>query len=112
MGVQARSNSRNKERVWVSIKVAAKVDTAMDVRGNFIRRPAQNARRNAKFLSSQAVIVRSIARIAIPKRRAAAAESGAVFGFDLYHVTSIQNSRYVFEAECSIAPPFLFQAKL
>jgi len=81
--VQARSNSRNKERVWVSIKVAAKVDTAMDVRGNFIRRHAQNARRNAKFLSSQVVIVRSIARIAIPKRRAAAAESSTVFGFAL-----------------------------
>jgi hypothetical protein len=70
--------------------VAAKVDmagaaedTAMDVRGNFIRRPAPNAKRNAKFLSSQAVIVRSIAKIAIPKRRLAAAESSAVFGFAL-----------------------------
>jgi hypothetical protein len=81
--MQALSTSRNQERVWALIKVAAKVDTAMDVRGNFIRRPAQNVKRNAKFLSSQAVIVRSTAKIAIPKRRVAAAESSAVFGFTL-----------------------------
>jgi len=76
--------------------VAAKVDmagaaedTAMDVRGNFIRRPAQNAKRNAKFLSSQAVTVRSIAKIAIPKRRPVAAESSAVFGFALSPASSL-----------------------
>jgi len=45
------------------------VDTGADVRGNFIRRSAQNARKNVKFLSNQAETVRFTARIAIPKER-------------------------------------------
>jgi hypothetical protein len=51
--------------------VVAKVDTVMDVRGNCIRQPVQIAKRNVKFLSSQAVIVRSTAKIAIPKGKQA-----------------------------------------
>jgi hypothetical protein len=65
---------RLKERKWVSSKVAAKVDTAADVRGNFIKRSVQNAKRNAKSLSNQAVIVQSTAKTVIPKERLTAAK--------------------------------------
>jgi hypothetical protein len=50
-------------------KVVMVADTGADVRGNFIRRSAQNVRRNVKFLSNQAETVRFIARIAFPKEK-------------------------------------------
>ena len=82
--MQTKSDTSNKEKVWVSIKVVAKVvmagDMVTDVKGNFIRRPAQNVKRNAKFLSNQAVIGRSTARIAILKGRIAAADFSSIFG--------------------------------
>ena len=61
----------------------AKVDTVADVRGNFIRRSAQNAKRNAKFLSNQAVIVRSTAMTVIPKERMEAGKRCFRFCSDL-----------------------------
>jgi hypothetical protein len=54
-------------------RVVMVVDTGVDVRGNFIRQSAQNARRNVKFLSNQAETVRFTARIAFPKGRLKAA---------------------------------------
>jgi hypothetical protein len=55
-------------------KVVMAADSGVDVRGNFIRRSAQNARRNAKFLSNQAKTVRFTARIAFPKGNLKAAK--------------------------------------
>jgi hypothetical protein len=54
-------------------KVVMVVDSEVDVKGNFIRRSAQNVRRNVKFLSNQAETVRFTARIAFPKGRQKAA---------------------------------------
>jgi hypothetical protein len=48
-------------------KVVMVVVSGVDVRGNFIRRSAQNARKNVKFLLNQAETVQSTAKIAFPK---------------------------------------------
>jgi hypothetical protein len=48
-------------------RVVTVVVTGVVVRGNFIRRSAQNARKNVKFLSNQAETVRFTAKIAFPR---------------------------------------------
>ena len=62
-----------------------------DVRGKCIRRSAQNAKRNAKFLSSQAVIARSTARTVIPKERLTAAKRCLLWSLILIRLKARQD---------------------
>lgn len=64
--------------------MVAKVDMVTDVRENFIRRSAQNAKRNVKFRSNQAVIVQSTAKTVIPKERLTGAKLFALINSDSF----------------------------
>ena len=63
---------RLEERIWVTMKVVAKVGT---VSGKCIKQPAPNAKRNVKFRSNQAGTVLSTAKTVIPKKRLTSANA-------------------------------------
>ena len=67
---------QKKEELWHFNKVV--VVASVDVPGKCLKRPARIARKNAKFHSSPAVIVPSIAKTASPSARKAAAKKLAV----------------------------------
>jgi enoyl-[acyl-carrier-protein] reductase (NADH) len=72
--VQLQFGSKIKEEVWVLTEVVAvEVVTEMDVQQRSTKQLVQNAKKNAKSLSSRAAIVRFTARIVFLNAKIAAA---------------------------------------